>query len=129
MNTATQIDYRWLEPEEMGLIEPVLEKMNAISINREQSRVVGAFDGERLIGFFVMQLVPHLEPLYVDPDYRNGTVALNLVMEMVQFMKDCNARGAILVAEHPGVEKIAEHFGMERITHPLYSKVNMGDGI
>lgn len=129
MPVATEIEYRWLDGDQIAQIEPVLLSMNAMSVNREQSRVIAAYDKERLIGFFVMQLIPHMEPLYVDPDYQERRIAINLVARMVDFMKECNARGAMLVAESPGVEKLAEYFGMERIQYPMYSKINMGDGI
>lgn len=129
MPTTTQIEYRWLEGDELALLEPTLLSLHAMSVNRETTRAIGAFDNGELIGFFCLQLIPHLEPLFVAPDYRAEPVAINLVNKMVEFLKESDARGAMLVAEHPGIERLAEHFGMARIIYPLYSKVNMGDGI
>ena len=129
MPTTTQIEYRWLDGDQLALLEPTLLSLNAMSVNRETTRAIGAFDGDQLVGFFCLQLIPHLEPLFVAPGYRGEPVAINMVNKMVEFLKESNARGAMLVAETPGVERLAEHFGMARFIYPLYSKVNMGDGI
>lgn len=129
MTPTRQITLKWLDGPDLAALEPILFSLGAMSLNHDTSRAIVAYDGDRIVGFFVMQLIPHLEPLYVDPEFRSSSVAVILVEGMVQFMKDVNCRGAMLVAEHPGVAKIAEHFGMERITYPLYSKINMGDGI
>lgn len=100
-----------------------------MAINRETTRAIAAFHGEQLVGFFCVQLIPHLEPLFVDPSARGTDVGVNLVSQMVDYLKESDARGAMLFAENPYSEKLAEHFGMERINFPVYLKVNMGGGI
>lgn len=129
MQNGSPIQYRWLTGPELSILEPILDSMNAMALNRQTTRAIGAFQGERLIGFFCLQFIPHLEPLYVDPEFRNAEISKTMVSEMVRFLRESDARGVMIVAEYPGIEKLAQSFGMSRIEYPFYSKVNMGGGL
>jgi ribosomal protein S18 acetylase RimI-like enzyme len=122
-----QYGCKWVE--NIDALEEIFRDRGWMQLNRETSKVLGFYDGDKLAGFLCVQLVPHMEPIYVDPEYRGRGIPDILVTEMAQYIKSVNARGVMIVAGHPGMERIAQHFGMERIHEPVYSKIDMGEGL
>ena len=120
---------RFLEWPEIEALEPMFKQRGWMCLNKETSRIMGTFHEGKLIAFVVLQLVPHLEPLWVDPSYRGAGVAEELVSEIARYIKSAKTRGVMIVADNPGVARLAEHFGMSRILSPVYSKVDMGEGL
>jgi hypothetical protein len=120
------VSYRWVDgptatEEEWDKLEDILVARNWMSLNRPTSRVLVAEDqhGE-LLGFFVMQMIAHTEPLWVRPSRRGGAIAEELADRMLAFMTEVKARGWMLAADNPIVEKMAEARGMIRVDSPMY---------
>jgi len=118
--------YRWLNGDEIVTdVNPICARRGwaLLNVNEAQPtcRVLGAFDGEELVGFMAFSLMPMLGSLWVQPDHRDGTVSRELAVQMHQFLQDADARGFIAVADHPVTERICERFGMARIESPVYS--------
>jgi hypothetical protein len=118
--------YRWIDgptasEEEWNRFEDILVARGWMSLNRPTSRVLVAEDeyGD-LLGFIVMQLVPHTEPLWVRPSKRGGEIANELADRMLTFMMEIQARGWMLVASNDVIAKMAEERGMVRETSPVY---------
>lgn len=103
------------------MIETILAARGWMSLNRPTSRVLLA-EGEHgeLLGFFVMQLVPHTEPLWVLPSRRASGIAEELADRMLISMIEMQARGWMLVADNPIVAKMAEARGMVKEESPVY---------
>jgi GNAT superfamily N-acetyltransferase len=127
--TMADLEIRWLDGEALRELEPTLKARGWMALNKETSRAIAAFDNGRLVGFFVLQAVPYLGPLYVDTGWRGTGVSTQLVDAMVEFLRDISCRGAMLVAENPHASRLAEAFKMERINSPIYQKVDMGEGL
>lgn len=65
------ITYRWLEPEEIETLRPIFEDNGGELPSPQFSQIYGALnDAGKVVGFHVLQLIPHLEPMYIEPDYR-----------------------------------------------------------
>ena len=47
-----------------------------------------AYDGDRIVGYHIFQMLPHIEPLWVDPEYRGGDLTHELVKSMDEFAKE-----------------------------------------
>ncbi len=45
--------------------------------------VAGAFDGDQLVGFLVLQPILHMEPVWVHPDYR-GQVPIGHLVRLIE---------------------------------------------
>ena len=121
-----EVTYRWIDgptatQEEWDRFEDILVARGWMSLNRPTSRVLVAEDEHGdLLGFFVMQLVPHTEPLWVRPSKRGSEIAEILADKMLTFMLEVQARGWMLVADNPIVAKMSEQRGMTRVESPVY---------
>jgi ribosomal protein S18 acetylase RimI-like enzyme len=62
-------------------------------LNEATSRVLVAEAGGKIVGFIVMQLYPHLEPLWVDKAHRSDGIAENLAAKMMEFLNEVEVRG------------------------------------
>ncbi len=120
-----ELTYKWLDNEQISALDPIMFSRNLPALNRETTRVRAAYDGDRLVGFLVLQLLPHLEPLYVDRTYRgNGSELANkLIDDMFAFVGDCGIRGFISIADDPIAEQICIARGMKQIASPVYIKL------
>lgn len=122
------MDYRPLTPDE--IVEKVNPDIRArgwaeLNVNPETPTcyVIGAFDGPKLAGYFVMQLHPFLGPFVVGPEYRGTEVAFQLVHDMDKFMAASNFRGVITIADSPVTEHLARRHGMTEIDVPVFIKL------
>ena len=65
------ITYRWLTPEEIQTLEPIFIENGGDLPDLKFSAFVGALTDEgQIVGFHALQLVPHAEPMWVDPEFR-----------------------------------------------------------
>lgn len=117
--------YRWLTSDEIAdWVNPECGRHGWVQFNvNEQTptcRVIGAFEGPEMLGFFGFSLIPHIGPLWCDQDHRNGSVSLGLAEEMAKFMFEVQARGALMIADNPATERMAQKFGLERVTSPVF---------
>lgn len=65
------INYRWLSPEEAETLKPIFEEYDGDFPNLQLSAFYGAVnDQNEIVGFHVIQLVPHAEPQWVKEEYR-----------------------------------------------------------
>jgi hypothetical protein len=118
------ITYKWLDFDKITELDPYMIARGLPTLNQSTTRVRAAYDGDTLVGFLVLQLFPHCEPLYVDPNYRgnNSEIANKLIDDMFSFMGDCSIRGFISIAESPHAEKLCIERGLEKIEYPVYIK-------
>lgn len=115
------IEYKWVDGDDLAELEPIIIRNNWASLNPNTSRAICAYEDGVLVGFFVLQLFPHLEPLFVSPSLRGGEVTFELVNRMNEFIKDINIRGFMCVADSQFAEKLCQQRGMFKITSPVYT--------
>lgn len=117
------MEFRWLEPEEIvALVNPSLALQGWPQLNTGCCRVLGAFEGDRLIECFTLQLYPVLGPLLrVDNTVRdNGETSRELAQRMQAYLKQEDARGYMTIADNPLTERLCERFGMKRVDSPVF---------
>jgi ribosomal protein S18 acetylase RimI-like enzyme len=117
------IEYKWLDNDSVEALDAVMIAHSMPVLNRHTTRVRAAYDGDRLVGFLVLQLFPHMEPIYVDPEYRGNGISKQLVDDMYEFMNECQIRGFMCMAESPNSEKICQGLDMTKIEIPVYIKL------
>jgi len=128
MNT-NNLTYKWLDNEAISALDPIMFARKLPALNRETSRVRAAYDGDKLVGFLVLQLMPHMEPLYVDPMYRGvgdargGMIANQLIDDMFAFVGECGIRGFICIADNNIVEGMCLDRGLQKIDSPVFIKL------
>jgi len=127
--TTTDITYRWIDgptasDADWTRIDGILATRGWMRLNRRVTRIlVAESDGGTLLGFFVFQLVPHTEPLWVAPSARGTDIPQQLADRMREFLVADGARGWMLVADSPVVERMARERGMRRVESPVYIDV------
>ena len=118
--TQTDVTYRWLEPHELPLIDPLIAKHGEIALNEQTSRVLVAEHEGRIVGFHVFQLMPFVGPLWVDSAFRGSNTAPELADRMLDFLKEARCRGFIVFATSPHAEKLCVERGMQPVLSQAY---------
>ena len=117
--------FRWIDgptatDEEWQRIDDILAVRGAAPLNRPTSRILVAEDTEGvLLGFLVLQLLPHLEPLYVKPSSRGTGLAERLSKRGTEFLRSHNAQW-MSIADDPIAARLCESVGMHKVESPLY---------
>jgi GNAT superfamily N-acetyltransferase len=128
------ITYNWIDgyqatEKEWDEIDSILAARGWMSLNKNTSRIRIAYDGEKIVGLYVFQLIPHVEPLWVSRSYIGQGIAEHLISDMEQFFIETKARGCMIVAENPLVEKLCISKGMAKVNYPVYVLVGeVNDG-
>jgi hypothetical protein len=65
-----KIEYRYLAPEEYESLRPVFEANDGDLPDPQMSAIHAAFDGDEIVGFHVLQYVPHAEPMWIKDTHR-----------------------------------------------------------
>lgn len=124
--SEVEVNFRWINGPECSdadwdRIEAILAARGWMSLNRLTSCILlaEAADGT-LLGFSVLQMVPHVEPLWVKPSMRATGLAESLADKMIAFMVGMRARGWMAVADNPVAAKLCEAHGMTKVESPVY---------
>lgn len=124
MLTATEIQFRWLDGDDLDLLEPLIRSRRWTPLNKALCRAFAGFDRDgNVVGFCAFQCIPHVGPWLVDPEYRGTGVAEEMVKGMVEFLTAVNPPSVYVVADSPISARLAEEHGMELVTSPVYRKV------
>lgn len=115
-----EVQYRWLETEELHLVDPIFEEQGWTKLNEATSRVIVAQKDGKIVGLCTLQLFPHTEPLYCSPEVRGTGVAEELADRMKAFLDEIQVRGYQAMADNEFAEKICIDRGMTKITAPVY---------
>lgn len=119
------MEYRWLTIDEIEKwVNPECERHRWAQLNLSESPrtcvVLGAFDGEKCVGFGCIQFMPYLGPELVSEGYRNGVVSREIADRLAHFLVDSQARGCLVVAGSHATERMAQSHGMNPLEYPVY---------
>ena len=120
--------YRWLTSDEiLEFVNPVCRQRGWAELNVNDAsptcRVLGAFEDTSLVGFHAIQLFPMIGPLWTDTEHRDGMVSRALVLQMYEYLIECDARGYMAVCDSPISQRFAERYGMTKLDSPVYVRV------
>lgn len=117
------ITYRFLTQDQFSLLEPSIKANGGDLPDPNLSVVAGAFnDQDRLVGYAVLSLVPHLEPVNIDEDYR-AKVNWRSFQDMIEGLFDKEHGGSYFaLASNPKAEKACRRAGMILVDMPLYRR-------
>ncbi len=114
------IKYHWLHRDELEVLEPVLDANGWASLNKPTSCAIAAFDGDNLVGFFVLQPFPMAGPMWTRQTHRGTGIAEDLAAKMSDFMRDIQIRGFLVIADSAHSEQMCKSRGMRRVESPVY---------
>lgn len=130
---AADITYRWLIADDDIYLDAVETTVRAMgwtplpdrSLLDRTYRVFGAFvytdtHQNLLVGFLIVQLIPHTEPLYVTPRYRGSDIARELSSHVFSYMLQSSTRGFMVVADNPIAVQLCEQLGLRKVDSPVY---------
>ena len=117
------MEVKWLDgPEAADALNPLIEECGWIPLNGSSNPVITrarvAFDGDKVVGFFVVQLFPMVGPVLVS-EKADPILGAQLLRDTKDFLEK-SARGWLIVAENPRVAEFCEKLGYEKIDYPVY---------
>lgn len=107
---AVAFTERWLPVDEWHKVAGVFAAQQKSLPAPELARIRVAEEGDRIVGFLVWQLVPHVEPLWIDESYR-GRVWWPKLLEAA--MAECSS--AYVFAPDAHIAGMAEAMGFEEL--------------
>ena len=125
---SDEITYRWIDGPtatdgEWDTLDRLLASRGWMSLNRLTSRILVAERDAVIVGFYCLQLIPHVEPMYVRPQERASGIAEELDNRMQEFLTESRARGYMAICEHPIAARMCEERGMVKVAAPVYVSV------
>lgn len=123
MEATDKLTFMWLVDGSSPYIHDIDSVIRACGwapLNDSVAKILCAIESGRVVGFHVLQMFPHVEPLWVAPEHRGTGLAEELADRMLNFMTDIGARGFMVIADTPYAEKLCRDRGMKRVTSPVY---------
>lgn len=116
------ITFKYLVGSELDQLDSIFKLRGWTPLNKELSSAIAAYDGDKLIGFHVLQFVAHVEPMYLDKQYRGQGITNILAKRMVETLLEAGVRSYVAIADDPAAAVLCEQSGMKKITSPVFVK-------
>jgi hypothetical protein len=130
----SEVRYRWIDGpkisetewlKEMERIDAIMAARGWMTLGQATSVIRVAEDAQgKLLGFLVLQLIPHTEPIWTAPAARGTSVAEHLISDMIRFMGEAQIRGFMVVADNPLVVSHCRAYGMKEVESPVFVRVS-----
>jgi len=114
-------DYRLLTETEIQQIVPVFESMGATLPSPVLSTIVGAVKNGRVVGFIVLQLVLHAEPMWIEPGHSEVFNGISRLAQDVVAEK-CGGGRVYLFADAEKIARLSDINEFERVDTTVYTK-------
>lgn len=112
---------RWLSEDEIiDLVNPALKAKGWPMVNTSACRVLGAFEGDRLQQFLVLQLIPSLGPMLRVEGSDSGDTSRELAAQMFEYLIRSDARGCLTIADSPATARLCERYHLKQIESPVF---------
>lgn len=107
------IEVRLLKAEEYGLMDeiPVSDR---VKVTPDNTMVAGAFEGNRLVGRLILVNVPHLECVWIAPEYRGATILKRMTRLLTHHLGKLSASKAFAFAINEQMEDYCRRLGFRR---------------
>ena len=118
------VTFRNLEPEEFMVLLPKLREVGWL-VPYGGGAIVAEEEGE-IVGFVVIQILPHVEPLWVEKRHRgkkNGAIAKALAERTKAFMEERGWPHYLAIGTNAYAEKLCEGIGMTAVEGKLYASL------
>ena len=114
-----EVKLRVLSEDEYSLIEnhPFL---TAGIPHPEFSRIVVAEQKGEIVGFHMLVMVPHLEPIWVAPEYRGTTLAVRLWNRTLQLLDDLRLKVSYCFSERPDTDEYLTRLGLRQLPYKTF---------
>lgn len=117
----TAVKTIWVKGEDIHMLDDIIAQEGWSPISESAIAQV-AIDEKGIAGFHILQVKSHPEPLFVRPDLRGTSLAVELATNMKAFLDTMGITNFIVVADDPAMARLCEKFGMRLVTSPVYVK-------
>lgn len=106
--------------EDWELLEPIFRAYGTMLPDPRLAQIaVSEDDDGQIVGFLVCQLIPHLEPIWVHPEYRGGSVCIpDLVKTVTENLRP--GTGLYAFAPSQAIGALCESVGMQPLPWRTY---------
>ena len=113
MQDYSAVSYIQLIGKQVEQLKPILDKLGWAVPHPVNAVAVTAVYQGRVVGFFVLQLIPHAEPMWVSPEVRGTGIAEELLAKGKEILVESGAKGWLSICTNPFSERLAAQLGME----------------
>jgi hypothetical protein len=118
--------YRTVEGEEFRLLAEGLSMMKSMVPYPETAKAIVAEVDGKVIGFGVLQQLPHGEPAWVDPEYRGNGIGKEIFSRVNVLMDQLGAKWWVACSTSEASERLCRDAGMTEIPGKLFIKEPKG---
>ena len=97
------MEIRILKSDEYDLLDE-LPDPDKIKLSPNNTIVAVALDGDKIVGRLAILNLPHLELLWINPEYRNGLILRRLEQTLINKLKNMGAGLALAFAVNKKME-------------------------
>lgn len=83
---TTGLNIRWLTQDEFEVIGAIFASYGSPAPDPDYCKIVGAFEGDQLVGFMCLQFVAHVEPTWISEPYQGSGIWRALADHIDQFV-------------------------------------------
>lgn len=113
------MEIRILTEDEKRNLAPIYKSEFDSSLPATKAaHIIGVFDGEKLIGHLMVELVARVGLIYVEKDFRGKNVARELLTFLAQNIP--TQYQVMVIASEKRFEKICERFGMQALEGKVF---------
>ncbi len=118
-----EVEVRFLAPDEYWRIDPLFDREGTPRLDPNFSKVVVALDGDRVAGIMVMQMVLHVEPIVIEPEYRKQGLWRPMAEMVDGYLSVSGAAGAYAQPIHESTKHMCREWGFEELANNLFCKL------
>ena len=107
------MQHRILPKNEWGKLEKIFQENNTPLPHETSQIAVAEHEGE-IVGFLVLQFVPHVEPLWIREDMR-GKVSWKKMLSDIVGLFNGNKGSLFAFSPNEKIGNMVKHAGMERM--------------
>lgn len=111
---------RWLTEGEIEYLAPLFQGEGLKVPDPKTSRVLADVRGRKVVGMIAVQLFPLVGPLWIHPEHREPTLALELASALRKELDASALGGYMVVASHEFSEKFCQLAHLREVTDPVY---------
>lgn len=125
---VSEVQYRVVADSELEILGPLFQRLGWPVPNPDMAKAIVAETGSGkdglICGFGVVEFIPHVSSLWVDPMMRGTGIAEGLVEKVVSYVeRDCGIKRYVCLAKAGSFSaRLAEKYGMKRCPADTYMK-------
>lgn len=117
------MEIRLLKPHEYHLIDHFFDREGVPRLDPNFSKVVVAIDGDKVAGIMAAQMVLHVEPIIIEPEYRKQGIWKPMTEMLDGYLQATGVPGVYAQPLHPSTIHMCETLGFKEMENKLFLKV------